>query len=273
MRGTDQRSIAKAAGLFAILGGCCAALHSAYGEAPPPCGEAMQTAVIANSTDGATLVLADGRELHLVSIVAPGAFDNDSAAEAEARAQLQRLVVGKTVKFSATTGAKDRYGRVPVQGVLLDEQTSLEAALVDAGVVRVAADGEEKCIAALRTREQAARIAKRGLWARGGFDVFDATDIAGLTAAAGRFAIVEGRIRRTGEFRGRIFLDFGRRYVEDFSIVVTPEILKAFTGKGQNPKNWRGRRIRVRGVLGTWGGPAIELSSATAIEMLDNDQP
>lgn len=271
-----RTSMKLAARLAAALGVCFAIVavpQGAGAEVPPSCGGEMQTATVVDAADAATLILAGGHELHLVSIIAPGTLDNDRDAEAEARALLRRLAAGKTVKFFATAGAKDRYGRTPVRGVLLDELTWLEAALVDAGAVRVAADGEENCLTALRAREEQARTGKRGLWARDGFRVYAATDIAGLAAATGRFAVVEGRVRRTGEFRGRIFLDFGRRYVEDFSIVVTPEIRKAFTAKGEDPKNWRGRRIRVRGVLGSWGGPAIELSSATAIEMLDTSQP
>lgn len=229
-------------------------------------------ATVAEAVDGTTLRLTDGRDVLLGSIIAPGILDGDPDAEVRAKAALAGLARGKRIEFFAQANTTDRYGRIPAQAVQV-EGLWLEATLLERGFVRALPGSEEKCTAALLAHERKARAANAGLWANTKFKVFAATDVAALSAAAGRFAVVEGTIRRVGEYRNRIFLDFGRRYVEDFSVVIPRDLRRALAAKGLEPKNWRGKRIRVRGVLGSWGGPAIELNSATAIEMLDTNEP
>ncbi len=82
--------------------------------------------------------------------------------------------------------------------------------------------------------------------------------------------MVEGTIRRVGRGRGRLYLDFGRRFTEDFTIIVPDSLRKRLEAAGADPKNWRGKRIRVRGILFFWGGPAMEINLAQAIELLES---
>lgn len=237
------------------------------------CGGTLNIAEAVEAADGATLRLADGRELRLASLIAPGVLDENVAAQAHAAETLRRLAAGKRVSFFADKDTRDRYGRVAARATIIEPQTWLEAALTEAGAARVAVFGNDDCVTALLARERKARAANAGLWAEPAFAPFAATDLAGLNGAVGRFAVVEGRIARVGETRSRLYLDFGRRYIEDFTIVVPENLRKALQTKGSDPKSWRGRRVRVRGMLVSWGGPAIELSAAAAVELLDQNEP
>jgi hypothetical protein len=117
--------------------------------------------------------------------------------------------------------------------------------------------------------ESKARSARIGFWNEPKFGVFDAQNIEGLLAAEGRFVVVEGTVRRVGESRGRLYLDFGRRFREDFTVIVTDRLRKSLIAQGSDLKSWRGKRIRVRGILFSWGGPAMEINSGQAIELLN----
>jgi hypothetical protein len=122
---------------------------------------------------------------------------------------------------------------------------------------------------ALLGYERKAREARRGIWSDPRFRIFQAEELEPLRAAAGRFAVVEGTIRRVGQGRG-LYLDFGRRFTEDFTVIVPDRLRKTLAAAGADPKNWRGKRIRVRGVLFFWGGPAMAISLAPAIEFLES---
>jgi hypothetical protein len=92
-----------------------------------------------------------------------------------------------------------------------------------------------------------------------------------LNAAAGRFAVVEGTVTRVGEAGGRLFLDFGRRYMEDFTLVVSRGARPTFEKAGVDLKALKGKKVRARGVLFPWGGPAIELRKPAALELVEGE--
>jgi hypothetical protein len=168
--------------------------------------------------------------------------------------------------------AKDRYGRLIAQVALADEPRWLTAELVASGLLRVAPNaGELACADALLAREREARAAKKGLWAEKRFEVQKADALTELLAAKGRFAVVEGTVHRIGETSGRTYLDFGRRYTEDFTIVIPRLARDAFQAAGVDLKSMRGKRVRVRGILYSSGGPAIETRSPQALELLEQE--
>ena len=232
------------------------------------CGGKPVAAVAAEAIDATSLRLADGSEIKLVTVIGPSAADGDDVAEARALAALKQLTAGRKLTIFAA-GDKDRYGRILARAVRIENDIWLEAALAEKGFLRVRPDPNETCTKALLAAEQKARAAGAGLWADKKFQVLDARDIPALTEALGRFVIVEGTIRRVGETKPRLYLDFGRRFTEDFTIVIPNSLRNSLTIKGSDPKNWRGKRVRVRGVLISWGGPAIEINTAAAIEFVN----
>ena len=223
--------------------------------------------------DGITIRLADGREVRLAGVIAANDLDADAEAVERATRALDQAVAGRRLALHGRAESQDRYGRLIAQVAIEGDETSwVQAALVAAGMLRVApAAGEPACAKALIVHERAARSAHAGLWALSRFAVQDADAIAALAAASGRYAIVEGTVRRIGEAGGRLFLDFGRRYSEDFTVIIPRDARAAFTAAGVNLKALTGKRVRARGILVSWGGPAVEVKLPVALELLDRD--
>ena len=248
--------------------------HVLAEEAIAPCTEAgtpLQTADVAGARDGITLKLVDGREVPLAGVIAPSEIDGDGHASAHASAILDRLTAGKRIALYARDDRKDRYGRLAAQVAFArDHPRWIQAALVSDGVRRVVPEvGEVACAESLMGFERSARAGqKKGLWSEPRFSVVKAQDLAALNAAMGRFSVIEGSVTRVGETADRTYLDFGRRYTEDFTIVIPRQARAAFASAGIDLKSLRGKQVRVRGVLFSSGGPAMEIRMPLSLEIL-----
>jgi endonuclease YncB( thermonuclease family) len=237
------------------------------------CAEAravLETVLVSNAHDGATLRLADGRELRLAGVVAANALDGDAAAAAQATDALNQIAAGKSLTLYGGEGVRDRYGRLVAQAVLAGNDARwLQADLVAAGWLRVAPEASAlPCAYSLLDAENKARAARKGLWREARFAVIAADDLAALNAATGRFAVVEGVVHHIGETASRTYLDFGKRYRKDFTIVIPRAARRGFAAAGIDLKSLRGQRVRVRGVLFSSGGPAIEIRQPASLELL-----
>lgn len=236
----------------------------------PSCaGSSFEMADVVGVRDGATLRLSDGREVRLAGVIAPNEVDGDAKAVAEAGSALATLAVGKRVVLHGGD-RPDRYGRLAAHVASTGEgQRWIQAELVASGALRVAPEaGTKPCTEALIGFERSARANRKGLWSEPHFSVVKADDLATLNTASGRFAVVEGSVTRVGETSTRTYLDFGRRYTEDFTIVIPRHARAAFAGAGIDLKSLRGKRVRVRGVLFSSGGPAIEIRRPASLEIL-----
>lgn len=246
-----------------------AGFYAASAEESAPCGSKSELVRIIEALDGASLKLEDGRVVRLASVLPPMPLDGDRMALLRAKEALAEIANGKTAALFLSAHGKDRYSRIQAQRILIDDKIWLEAELLARGIARVLPSADDKCMTALLQHEAKARAARIGFWNESKFAVFDAENAEALLALEGRFALVEGVIRRVGEQRGRIYLDFGRRFTEDFTVIVPDRLRKVLAAKGSDPKSWRGRRIRVRGILFSWGGPAMEINLVQAIELLN----
>jgi endonuclease YncB( thermonuclease family) len=237
-----------------------------------PCseaGDASQTAEASDAIDGTTFRLADGRKVRLAGVIAANDMDGDRSAAASATAALNALIAGKQVKLYGNANFRDRYDRL-IALVAAGEGSPrwIQADLVSLGELRVAPEaGDVPCAKALLDFERRARASRKGVWSEPRFSVERTDRIEALRAAAGRFALVEGTVHRVGETASRTYLDFGRRYSEDFSIIIPRAARAAFAAAGIDLKALRGKHVRVRGVLFSSGGPAIEIRSPDSLEI------
>jgi len=180
------------------------------------------------------------------------------------------MVAGRRVALYGAADHADRYGRLTAQVTIVGPDVLwLQGELVLAGMVHAAPDsGPLDCTAALIGRETVARQRRAGLWREGTLAVRNASAVPLLLAGAGSFAVVEGTVLRIGEAGGRVFIDFGRRYSRDFSIIVPREAQAGFAKAGLDLHGLSGKRIRARGVLFEQGGPAMELMNPAALEVI-----
>ena len=241
-------------------------------ECKPP---TVATGTVAAVVDGRTLTLSDGREVRLAAIeVAPP----NEPAGAAAKAALEALAAGQPIELRAAGAepalATDRYGRLFAHVFVMREGSErwAEAELVAGGQARVAARvGERACAVALLARERAARAANLGLWADPYYVIRPADDATAVAAERGRFAIVEGKVLSVRESGATIYVNFGRRWTQDFTVTIAKRNESAFTSAGLEPKRLQGRRVRVRGYVEQRGGPWVEATRPEQIELAERN--
>jgi endonuclease YncB( thermonuclease family) len=273
MRKRVERSVERFVGatVFALSAlSSSAALAQACGS-----GAAQSTGIVRAVADARTLVLEDGRRVLLEAVEVPGAFDRVSADRpgapaALAKAALTERLLGQSVTLKGRPG-NDRHGRLRAfvfsQGP--DLEASVQHDMVSRGLARVASLGSgPACAAELFAREREARAAGRGLWADSKHAVLRADDPASILEARGRMAVIEGRVLSVRESGGTIYVNFGRRWSQDFTVTIAKRSEKVFTGGGLPPKGLERRDVRVRGWVEERGGPWVEATSPEQFELL-----
>jgi hypothetical protein len=83
-------------------------------------------------------------------------------------------------------------------------------------------------------------------------------NIARIAAAQGRFALVEGKVLSVRESGATIYLNFGRRWTQNFTVIILRRHRREFATAGVDPKRLEGHPIRVRGWIEQRSGPVIE---------------
>lgn len=168
-------------------------------------------------------------------------------------------------------GQPDRWGRERIDALADEDSSDLAGGLIGLGLAYAdAGEADALCRPGLRLVEADARARRRGLWRD---DLPDAADGAGLRRLAGRFAVVEGRIRHIGERGARTYLDFVPRGADGLTVVVTKRHWRTMAERGLTAATLRDRRVRVRGLVEVWRGPTIEAGTPDAIESLDDESP
>ena len=232
-----------------------------------------EVATIAETIEGDTVRLADGRIVRLAGVEAPrrpltAPEDLPWPPTDAARAGLHDLAAGASVTLLQTDGATDRHGRLHASLVLADGRW-VEGELAAGGLVRARwLPGESSCFQSLVAIERGAREAATGLWADPQYGVLNADDPS-LRSRNGLYELVEGRILSVGRGTRMVFLDFGRNVRSDFTVMVTPQLAERMAGEGVVVDALVGRRVRVRGVVEESGGPAIRLNDPAELELID----
>jgi hypothetical protein len=68
-----------------------------------------------------------------------------------------------------------------------------------------------------------------------------------------------------------IYVNFGRRWTEDFTVTILKRNERNFTAMGLEPKTFAGRKIRVRGFIEERGGRWIEATRPEQLEFADRE--
>ena len=256
--------------------------------APATCRpETVAAGTVKAIIDGRTCVLADGREVRLAGIevpsppgpaaplpiqasATPGAAQSPSEPGVAAAAALESLIGGREVSLRHSKFMTDRYGRILADVATAGtESPSAIKSLLAQGLARLAAHvGEPACIAELRAAEHAARAAKLGVWNDPRYFPKAADDPAGVLAERGRFTLVEGKVVSVRESGGTIYMNFGQRWSEDFTVTILKRNERQFTAAGLAVRSLAGRRVLVRGWIEERGGPWIEAREPQQIEVL-----
>lgn len=179
---------------------------------------------------------------------------------------LADLAVGKEVRLVPAERPVDRYGRLTAQVYLADGRW-LQGELLRQGLARVATSPDSRGGAApMLAIEADARQARRGLWASPVYAVASPTTVRDRI---GSFAVVEGEVVAARRVKDRVYLNFGHDWRDDFTVTIAKPALPLFEKAGLDPLALEGGRIRVRGWVERYNGPAIEATHPEQIEVLD----
>jgi len=221
-------------------------------------GEGRVAAIV----DARSLRLDDGREIRLAGI------ERGRADSASGRAALAAIAAGREVTLHGDDDSPDRYGRQSAFVVVAGSQHSLQSELLRRGEALASVDiADKNCAAALAAAERMARDGKLGIWAQPSA-IKNAESSGDILAAIGHFAVVEGTVRSVRQAGAITYLNFGRNWTRDFAATIPRRIMPAFESASLGPKSLENKRIRVRGVVSSRGGPRIELLAVGQVEVL-----
>lgn len=237
----------------------------------------LDTARASGAADGRTILLEDGRKFLLAGLEVAPAYPQAATA-------LAARVTGRSVTLrglardsrksrkaqkAGAEDAGDRHGRLAGFVFVEETVTPLQDEMLRAGLARAAGPVDTpECWAMLLASETAAREGQRGLWADPAFGIRPADRPAAI-AERGRFAIVEGKILSVRENGGTIYLNFGKRWSEDFTATIPKRLERQFAAAGLAPQTLAGRIIRIRGIVEERGGPWIEAARPDQIELTE----
>jgi endonuclease YncB( thermonuclease family) len=232
-----------------------------------PAFEPGETVTIGAVVDGGEVVLGDGRHVRLAGIEAPrpAAADGRSWPYAEeAKAALEKLVLGREVELRFAGNRRDRHGRI-LAHVFVGRRW-VQGEVIRRGLARVASAADNRRgVAEMLAREDRARQARRGIW-RDRFYAVRAADEAGHYA--GSFQIVEGTVADTAMVDGQLFVNFGGDWRTAFSLRLAPDALRLFRSEGVDAAALKGASVRVRGWVRGSERPVIDVTHPEQIERL-----
>jgi endonuclease YncB( thermonuclease family) len=273
----DRGASLVAAGLLAFAGmtGEPAGAQPAPPEPPQaPVDDTAAEAIVTRVVDGASFVLEDGRKVRLAGLE-PAVRPLDLAAEApwpyadEALTVLGALLLGETISLTLAGRTVDRHGHVLAQVTRTSDGLWVQGEMVRRGLARVGTLPDLRHRAAdMLAAERQARQAGRGLWAHPAMAIRSPTNVR---AHVDSFQLVEGLVLDVADIRGRLYLNFGPDWREDFTVTIAPDDRDAFEDAGMDPAALAGRSIRVRGWVDVRNGAMIEATHPEQIELLDAD--
>ena len=267
------RRAARAGCHAAVVACVCAGGIPAHAETCPTAG--AEPVALASVAPRLELKLADGRLLRLAGLEAaagtPAAPDRDATDAATLAAIIGRQLLAVTI----LSPKPDRWGRLLAFASVADGPAGgLAAAALSAGVARYRPEAAVACRAALLAAEDAARRAKRGLWADPFYSVLAADDRAAFAARAGTDVVAEVRLRdvEPSPYRTRLRFEASNaaqsRSRGLLEATIVPRAMKTFEARGVDVHSLVGRSLRLRGLLDRRFGPRIELAGPDEIEVL-----
>ncbi|MEQ1900392.1 MAG: thermonuclease family protein [Devosia sp.] len=230
---------------------------------------------VSEIVDGDTVLLDNGLVVRLIGIQAPKLALGREGLEdwpngEAARAALAGFALNKPVQLRYGGEEKDRYGRLLAQMFIADDSGAwVQQQMLGAGMARVYSFPDNReCLGELMATERVARSMSLGIWADPYYRVRRADRPAAMLALAGHYELVEGRVLLAEGSQGRVYLNFGRFWKEDFTAVIDSSALKHFAEEELDPEKLGGALVRVRGWVDVVDGPRIEITHPEQIEVL-----
>ncbi len=224
--------------------------------------------------DGETLALEDGSEVRLIGALAPRATDAEgaSALEHQAMAALADLVLGRSVVLGFAGRRTDRYDHILAHVFVLRDggETWVQGWMLEHGYARAyGLPGSFACIAEMLEQERRARQMRAGLWSHAAYAPRAAEHTHELVRYRNTYQLVVGRLTKVTTVKGRVYLNFGADWREDFTASFAIAALREHSQWLAGIAAFEGKRVRVRGWIERRNGPYMEILHPSQIELLE----
>lgn len=227
--------------------------------------------------DALTILLKDGTIVRLSAIDVPDKHLNDALFAPVAMTYLQQqLPNGTEVKLyqsrMAKKGRVNRMGHSLAQIVTKprpseeQEPLWLQAEMLKQGFARVQFIPEQEDLAEeLYAAENIAIKDNIGLWNSDSVLRIKSPDDVGV----GDYEVVEGTVLKAASMRNNLFLNFGKDWKTDFTVMVSTSLRKKMAHRGLDPQSLSGQKVRVRGWVRDYNGPLIELDTPVHLQIIE----
>lgn len=222
--------------------------------------------------DGDTVRLADGRLLRYIGVDTPEMrvkkqnrfIYSPQPYALEAKKLNSKLVEGQYIKIEFDVEKTDVYGRL--LGYCFVGNTFVNAKLAEEGFAVLCTIPPNVKYADIFVRSQKdARENKRGLW--GAYETIAHTEAGSYI---NQIRTVRGKIIGIRMAKRCIFLNFGKRYKDDFTVVIFNNSLPYFHKKGIDPLTYyKSKTVEVSGRIKEYNGPQIIVNDPADIRIID----
>lgn len=118
----------------------------------------------------------------------------------------------------------------------------------------------------LKIFEQYAITNHHGLWLDARYTPLQASTL-NTAPVYGRWAIVDGTVKKTAAVKNRIYLNFGDNWRTDFTISISSHVRRDLAKRNINPLDLGGKHVRVHGWLEDYNGASITLTDAAWLDI------
>lgn len=254
-----------AAGLVVVL-----VTEASARQRPERDPDPVRTGIVQNVIDADTVRLRSGTEIRLVGIQAPKlplgrrGFRAWPLAD-KAKGFVERMATGKQVILEYGGRKTDRHRRL-LAHLFLENGAWVQGEILKSGFARVYSFPDNRArVAEMLSLEQEARSARRGIWDHPYYAI---RNPGNADRFIGSFQIVEGKPESIALVRNRAYLNFGKNWREDFTVTMSPKVMRRFWRGKDIRAAYADRIIRVRGWLKRFNGPQIEVTHPEQIEVL-----
>jgi endonuclease YncB( thermonuclease family) len=220
--------------------------------------------------DGLTILLKDKKIIRLSSLDIPDhAYPDGGVINLAAKNALEKLLPAGTEVLiyqtrMAKTGRTNRMGQDLAHLVKKEGEIWINGALVRHGYARVMpSDSNPDMTEELYALENEARAKNLALWSGEGWPVLTPETAA---KGIGEYRLVEGTVESAATVKNNLYLNFGKNWKEDFTIMIPPAVRRDMARRGIDAQSLAHTKIRARGYIRDYNGPYMELENDLRLE-------
>ncbi|MBF0189275.1 MAG: thermonuclease family protein [Magnetococcales bacterium] len=233
--------------------------------------ERTQQVMVKRVIDGDTFLVDRNLRIRVLGIDTPelgrnGLADDPYAAEAMRRTR--DLIDGRSVTLVFDQQGMDDYGRILAYVKLIDGRDLGEILLDEGLAMTYVRSPNLSRVEEYLAREERSRQQGMGIWSLNGAAGRSLSHRDAL-AAVGGYRRVVGRVDTVSWVGRQAFLNFGRDYRTDFTVVIDrSDWRRHFQDAPDLTKSYQGKMIAVRGRIMRRNGPMIRISHPAQIEII-----